>query len=194
MPKWLDSVSSRHRPNRRGRLEVGPMPSRQWYLSAKQPPGHRTTTGPSLRTCSTRAVRMPPMFGILRSRPDPDAVVDDTADVFGELAVKRRADRGDRLIKQYGTERSAAALPRARSTRGKVAAAVPRSLLRWPSCDGGASVEEGSARDGFVGRIPMMSDTVPVRCQLLNCSAAIGPWNAGGSTRARGRWRSRYRS
>ena len=36
----------------------------------------------------------------LRLRPDPNSVVDDAADMFGELAVKCRTDRGDRLIKQ----------------------------------------------------------------------------------------------
>ena len=69
MPKRLLSVCSRHQPKRRGRIEAGPTPSRQWYLSAKQTPDNRTNTGPSLRTCSTSAVRMPSMFEICDSEP-----------------------------------------------------------------------------------------------------------------------------
>ncbi len=43
---------------------------------------------------------MPSMFGDLRVGPDPDAVVDDAADVLGELAVEGRPDRADRLVKK----------------------------------------------------------------------------------------------
>ncbi len=45
------------------------MPSRQWYLSAKQPPGQRTTTGPSRLTWSMIAWRMPSVLAIFESGP-----------------------------------------------------------------------------------------------------------------------------
>ncbi len=34
-PQWVFTLT--------GRFEAGPTPSRQWYSSAKQPPGQRTT-------------------------------------------------------------------------------------------------------------------------------------------------------
>ena len=40
------------------------------------------------------------MIGHLRFRPDPDPVVDDSADVLGELAVKLGPDGCDRLVKK----------------------------------------------------------------------------------------------
>ena len=101
VPNWFGSVSSRQRPNRRGRFAAGPMPSRQWYLSAKQPPGQRTTTGPSRWTCSISVSADAVDVGDLRVGPDPDAVVDHAADVLGELAVDRRPDRADRLVQQH---------------------------------------------------------------------------------------------
>ena len=46
--------------------------------------------------------------GHLRVGPDPDAVVDDSADVLGKLAINRRPDRRDRLVEQDGDRQSAA--------------------------------------------------------------------------------------
>src|SRR5262245_17290569 len=42
-----------------------------------------------------------PKIGDLGILADPDAVVDHAPDVFGKLAVNRRLDRADWLIKQY---------------------------------------------------------------------------------------------
>ena len=52
-----------------GRLSRGPMPSIQWYSSAKQPPGQRSTGMSSFLRASTTSVRMPRTFGISESSP-----------------------------------------------------------------------------------------------------------------------------
>src|SRR5213593_4759325 len=54
---WRDGIGPRERRPR------GPIPSRQSYESAKQPPGHRTTAGWIARSASTSARRIPPRFG-----------------------------------------------------------------------------------------------------------------------------------
>ena len=71
---------------RSGRRSRGPMPSRQLYRSAKQPPGQRTIgtlifRAPRRRRGGCRGV------GDLRVRADPDATVDAGAEVFGKLAI-----------------------------------------------------------------------------------------------------------
>ena len=45
------------------------MPSRQWYPSAKQPPGQRRFGAPRHFMSSTNCFRMPSTFGIFESRP-----------------------------------------------------------------------------------------------------------------------------
>ena len=43
---------------------------------------------------------MPPVFGNLRFLADPDAVVDDAAEVLDEMPVEIRRDRSDRLVEE----------------------------------------------------------------------------------------------
>ena len=47
----------------------GPMPFRQWYSSAKQPPGHRTFGTLSALSAATTSLRMPRVLGIVESGP-----------------------------------------------------------------------------------------------------------------------------
>ena len=54
-------------------------------------------------------------IGDLGIGPDPDAVVDDAADVLGELAVERRPDRADRLVEEDGDRELRAARLRPRT-------------------------------------------------------------------------------
>ena len=70
VPKWLFSTT----PPQLvliidGRLSRGPMPSRQWYSSAKQPPGQRSTGMFSAFSAATTSLRMPRVFGIGESGP-----------------------------------------------------------------------------------------------------------------------------
>ena len=51
------------------RLSCGPMPSRQWYSSAKQPPGQRSTGRCSAFMASTASRRMPFSLGMGLSFP-----------------------------------------------------------------------------------------------------------------------------
>ena len=46
------------------RVSFGPMPSFQWYSSAKQPPGQRSTGMRIFRSASTMSVRIPFTFGM----------------------------------------------------------------------------------------------------------------------------------
>jgi hypothetical protein len=79
-----------------GRLPRGPMPSFQWYSSAKQPPGQRTSG-----TCKSSARRprrcASPWCSGSSIRADPHAFVDAGAQVLGELAVDVLVDDGARL-------------------------------------------------------------------------------------------------
>ncbi len=69
-----------------GRSVRGPMPSIQWYSSAKQPPGQRNTGILIFRNAATTSLRMPRVFGIgLASRPI--RLVDATAQMLGKMAV-----------------------------------------------------------------------------------------------------------
>src|SRR5512140_2563632 len=47
-----------------GRAARGPMPSRQWYSSAKQPPGHRTAATLIFFNASTTSLRIPRVLGM----------------------------------------------------------------------------------------------------------------------------------
>jgi len=47
-----------------GRFSRGPMPSFQWYSSAKQPPGQRRTGMFSSFNAATTSLRMPRVLGI----------------------------------------------------------------------------------------------------------------------------------
>ena len=51
------------------RRPAGPMPLRQWYSSAKQPPGHRTFGTFSALSAATTSLRMPRVFGMEESGP-----------------------------------------------------------------------------------------------------------------------------
>ena len=51
------------------RFSWGPMPSRQWYSSAKQPPGQRSTGMRMAFMASTTSVRIPFTLGMLLSFP-----------------------------------------------------------------------------------------------------------------------------
>ena len=55
-PQWVLIIA--------GRFSRGPMPSFQWYSSAKQPPGHRSTGMFSALSAATTSLRMPRVFGI----------------------------------------------------------------------------------------------------------------------------------
>ena len=52
-----------------GRDAAGPMPFRQWYSSAKQPPGHRTFGTLIARSAATTSLRMPRVLGMGESGP-----------------------------------------------------------------------------------------------------------------------------
>ncbi len=52
-----------------GRFSLGPMPSRQWYSSAKQPPGQRTKGTLRARMAATTSLRMPRVLGMLDLGP-----------------------------------------------------------------------------------------------------------------------------
>jgi hypothetical protein len=52
-----------------GRFSRGPIPSFQWYSSAKQPPGQRRTGMFSSLSAATTSFRIPRVFGI--SEPGP---------------------------------------------------------------------------------------------------------------------------
>ncbi len=68
VPKSFDSVT----PPQFG-LSVtarpGPMPLRQWYSSAKHPPGQRTFGTLSALSAATTSLRMPRVLGIEDSGP-----------------------------------------------------------------------------------------------------------------------------
>lgn len=61
IPQWVLT--------RDGRCARGPIPSRQLYSSAKQPPGHRSTGISNGRRASTTSVRMPSTLGTALSGP-----------------------------------------------------------------------------------------------------------------------------
>ena len=52
-----------------GRCAAGPMPLRQWYSSAKQPPGQRTLGTLMALSAATTSLRIPRVFGIGESGP-----------------------------------------------------------------------------------------------------------------------------
>ncbi len=54
---------------RRGAAIPGPMPLRQWYSSAKQPPGQRTFGTLMALSAATTSLRMPRVFGMGDSGP-----------------------------------------------------------------------------------------------------------------------------
>ena len=60
-PQWVLIID--------GRLSRGPIPSFQWYSSAKQPPGQRSTGMFSSRSAATTSLRIPRVFGIRESGP-----------------------------------------------------------------------------------------------------------------------------
>src|SRR5688572_28295755 len=60
VPKLLSSVTPPHqRLTMVGRLSFGPIPSFQWYESAKQPPGHRRFGIINFFRASTTSLRTP---------------------------------------------------------------------------------------------------------------------------------------
>ncbi len=66
VPKLLSSVTPPHQLlTIEGRFDRGPMPSFQWYVSAKQPPGHRSTGIFSFLSAATTSLRIPRVFGIV---------------------------------------------------------------------------------------------------------------------------------
>ena len=68
VPKLFGSVTPPQlglRPTARG----GPMPLRQWYSSAKHPPGHRTFGTLSALSAATTSLRMPRVLGMAESWP-----------------------------------------------------------------------------------------------------------------------------
>ncbi len=50
-------------------VRCGPMPLRQWYSSAKHPPGQRTFGTFIALSAATTSLRIPRVFGILESGP-----------------------------------------------------------------------------------------------------------------------------
>ena len=72
MNSWVPKVFGSITPPQFG-LSVtgrcGPMPLRQWYSSAKQPPGQRTFGTLSAFSAATTSLRMPRVLGILESGP-----------------------------------------------------------------------------------------------------------------------------
>src|ERR1017187_2252636 len=70
VPKLLVSVTPPHAElSGAGRCPAGPTPLRQWYSSAKQPPGQRTLGTFNARRAVTTSLRMPRVFGIGESGP-----------------------------------------------------------------------------------------------------------------------------
>jgi hypothetical protein len=67
-----------------GRWSRGPTPSRQWYSSAKQPPGQRRF-GIGTDTADVRDRRV---------LADPEPAVDAASEVLGEVPVEMAADPG----------------------------------------------------------------------------------------------------
>ncbi len=70
VPKWLFSTTP---PQlvliMAGRFSRGPMPSFQWYSSAKQPPGQRSTGMFRSFSAASTSLRMPRVFGIDEAGP-----------------------------------------------------------------------------------------------------------------------------
>ena len=84
------------RVDHRGRSALGPMPSRQWYSSAKQPPGQRRF---GICSARKRLDHVESDAALVRDRrvlADPEAAVDASAQVLGEVAVEVPADRRPR--------------------------------------------------------------------------------------------------
>ena len=70
VPNWLGSFTPPQLVLTIGtRLSRGPTPSVQWYSSAKQPPGQRSTGTWSVFRAATTSLRMPRVFGIGESSP-----------------------------------------------------------------------------------------------------------------------------
>ena len=61
LPQWVLTID--------GRSSRGPMPSFQWYSSAKQPPGQRRLGMAIAFNASTTSVRMPLTLGIGECSP-----------------------------------------------------------------------------------------------------------------------------
>ena len=81
-----------------GRFSRGPMPSFQWYSSAKQPPGQRST---GMFSCLERRDDVVADAAGVRDRAtsaDPDAFVDAAAEVLGEVAVDVLVDDRPGLV------------------------------------------------------------------------------------------------
>ena len=68
VPKAFDSVTP-PQAGLRVTARRGPMPLRQWYSSAKQPPGQRTFGTLSTLSAATTSLRMPRVLGIAESGP-----------------------------------------------------------------------------------------------------------------------------
>ena len=74
-----------------------PIPLRQWYSSAKQPPGQRTFgTRIAFSACNDIVANAASIWNC-RIRPDPDAVINAVSKVFGELAENIAVDFCARL-------------------------------------------------------------------------------------------------
>src|ERR1035438_5346024 len=70
VPKLFVSTTPPHAElSLAGRFSAGPIPLRQWYWSAKQPPGQRTLGTLSSRSAETTSFRIPRVFGMGESGP-----------------------------------------------------------------------------------------------------------------------------
>ncbi len=91
VPKAFDSVTP-PQLGLRVTARSWPMPFRQWYSSAKHPPGHRTFGTLSALSAATTSLRMPRVLGIWRVGTHPDALVDALAEMLRELAEEVAVD------------------------------------------------------------------------------------------------------
>ena len=138
VPKWFGSVTSRQRPNRRGRLSAGRCRRASGSGRRSSRPASGGRRGPSRRTCSMSACGCPRRSGS-SSPAHPDAVVDDAADVLGELAVDVGVD-GPRALVEADRSRERA---RGRSRSRPDTAGAPAAHGRR---DPGGRAEERAPR------------------------------------------------
>ncbi len=87
-----------------GRAARGPMPSRQWYSSAKQPPGQRTTGTCSSRKRCNHVIAKAADIGNRGALAHPHAFFDAAAEVLGKLPENMPIDLRAGLIRMnHGT-------------------------------------------------------------------------------------------
>ena len=116
MPKWLFSVTPPQWVlTMVGRCSRGPMPSFQWYSSAKHPPGQRSIgILICLRACDD-VVADAPRVGDGAVLADPEAAVDAAAQVLGEVPVDVAVDG---VLALVGLDRELRRLALRRHQRG----------------------------------------------------------------------------